>query len=372
MLSIERRPRKFEEFLGQKRTVTELQTLAREEAFPQVMFFTGPSGTGKTSMAYVVAALLNGNSVENPDLDDPAVRDIFSERFARDVKFYDASTMGKADILALQEEVSYSPVHDANKIFIIDEAQELSRAGKGATLTLLEKKIPGVYLVLCTMNPEVFDRSVLSRGQVYKFRSPAEADLSEYLFSVLEQELSDEVFDSIPEEFFEEGIFTLASAAEGNIRSALQNLERCINGKLWTRDIIIEELGIIDNASVVRTLELLLQGEPTALEYLDKVDLKEFFYKSKTILENAQRVGLGLKLSAEWQQRSAESLFNRYEHQIAKLLKEVYLPALTAREITAIFKMRSLLWVQELHTTPILETREEKPTTPKRRRRPVT
>lgn len=319
MLSLTGRPRTFEDIAGHKAMVQEFQNRAKAGEFPQVMIFEGSSGTGKTSLALIIASLLNCESPVdgNPCGQCKSCQDIHKERFNRDVTFLDASTMGKDDVLKLQETVSVSPMWDDNKVIIIDEAQELSKAGKGATLKLLEKPRDNVYFILCTMDEKALDKSVKSRGQTYLFKTVNAFDIAEYLYH-----LAVDTDMELPEEFLEKGIFLIAENSMGNVREAVQLLERCVYGEYFTEDKITSELGVISFQGQVDLLSSLLKCSPEFLSNLSgKDEVKKFFYYSWKILLDAMRLKQSGYVDQEWKRVNLEKIADSSN---LKLLLDTY------------------------------------------------
>lgn len=362
MLSLDRRPKSFYDFVGQKVTLAEMEKRAKQNDWPQVMFFVGPSGTGKTSLAYVVSSIMNDpnpilkNEKLYPNPESSQVRDIFEQKFRRDINFYDASTMGKDDVLSLQREVSSPAMYDKNKILIIDEAQELSKAGKGATLNLLEKINPEVKIILCTMEPDKFDKAILSRGQVYRFRVPTPTELAEHLYTITESILSDEEMENLPDTFFGEVLVSIAESAEGNVRTAMQFLERALNSKLYTEIEILEELGVVSNAALTDTVSSLLKSDVVSIEKIKAIGSKEFFYKSWKILIDAQSAILGMEIHPAWKAKFANLIKNKYPEETFQLL-QLYSNVEGSSSFfqESIFLTNILLWIRGRKEIPILE-----------------
>jgi len=142
MLSLDLRPRNFDDIVGQKHIIQTFKNRSKNLNFPQVMLMEGETGSGKTTTAQIIAQLLNCKSpIENPDGTKcacqtcPSCLDIISGRFNRDVQVIDCAGMAKEDVLKLKDKLAISPMYDKNKILILDEAQNLGNATtKGALL----------------------------------------------------------------------------------------------------------------------------------------------------------------------------------------------------------------------------------------------
>lgn len=311
MYTLEHRPFSLDEMIGNKGTLNEMKKRSETLDFPEVTLFAGPSGTGKTTLAFIIAALINdpnplkvrGKKYLNPNPDSPSSRNILEEKFNRDVHFYDASTMGKDDVAKLESIVSTAPMFDKKKVIIIDEAQELTKAGKGVTLKLLEKKRKNAHIILCTMNIDAFDKAVKTRGQLYTFRSPTSTEIAEYLYT-----LTEKVEKNPPEEFFETGIFTIAENCEGSVRYAVQNLERCLIGEFYTEEQIASELGFLSTDTLGKLILKILKKDSSVIPEIIEFSSKEFFFKAKkTLVDSSVYLNTGY-LSAEWKKGLATKM----------------------------------------------------------------
>ncbi len=302
MYSLTERPRLLSQMIGQKIIIDEMKNRSIDMNFPEVMMFLGKSGSGKTTLAFIIASLLNcEHPIKNSEgYYDPcgecaSCKSIKKEVFNRDTLYYDCSRLEKKDVLDIREKVFTSPLSgDRNKIIILNEAQELSKAGKGTTYDLLEMidNVKNVHFILCTMNPEKFDEAVLSRGVPYKFKGVSEQDISEYLFSIVKKE--DPNGTIYPDEFFQledgrpGGLFCIADAARGSIRESLRFFERCKYGKLFHPDDIERELDILSKDHLVDLLRKLLNKDKEAILKIKNIDdVESFYYSSLSMLRNS-------------------------------------------------------------------------------------
>ena len=311
MYSLEYRPYSLNDMVGQKGILVEFKNRSYKGNFPQVMIFEGLSGTGKTTLALIVAGILNckepkritdGNICYiNPcGICKPCI-DIKNEVFGRDIYFLDASSMSKDDVLNIQNKVNVMPMYDKNKIIIVDEAQELSKASKGATLKLLEKPRKNVYYILCTMDSSALVKAIKSRGQTYRFKSVSSDEIAKYLWKILKKE---NLSESIPETFIKEGIFEISKYAEGNVREAIQYLERCLYGEYYSKSDILKNLGLISKEDAIELIFKLLKRDVSFFSDIEKLELKSFFYLSWKILVGANIYKISNVVDEIWKKKT--------------------------------------------------------------------
>ena len=313
MLTLTDRPFKFDDMIGQKGIIKEMRKRSIDCDFPPVMIFEGPSGTGKTTLACIIAALLSdknpivhNDGTKDPNPESPACKAIRETKFNRDVVFKDGSKMGKDDIAELENTLMLAPRFDGKKVIIIDEAQALSKVAKGATLTLLEKQRKDTYIILCTMDIDSFDKAVKSRGPNYKFKSPTSTEIAEYLLNYTEK--LDLSTDDSMEEFYSKGLFTIAENCDGSIRTALQNFERCITGGFFTVAEIEHEFNIISNDKLSDIIQKLCQRDKEVIKIIKDFGAKDFYYKFFKTLVDAYVYQTTEYLDQAWKQRLSDNL----------------------------------------------------------------
>jgi len=217
--------------------------------------------------------------------------------------------------MQLEEIISSESFFGGKRIFIIDEAQELSKHSKGVTLKLLEKKRPNAHIILCTMNSDAFDISVKSRGIFYKFRSPSSSDIAECLFGLLNKL---NLAEAVPEIFINEGIFTIAENCEGSVRLAVQALDRCIAGEFFTSDAIIDAFGFVSNSKLFELISMMLSKNLDVFKEIKKMDLKEFFYTSYKFISDCLIYLRTQMVDAPWK-ADQYSKFEKQKEVIASL-----------------------------------------------------
>jgi DNA polymerase III gamma/tau subunit len=323
MLALNQRPFSWADICGQRPIIQEMKRRSLNRDFPSVLIFGGDSGTGKTTVALIIAALLNdarpirGEGCLNPNPESPESKAILNETFNMSCGMYDASRMAKEDVMRLEETASSCSMFGGRRVLIIDEAQELSKTSKGVTLKLLEKKRRDAYIILCTMNPDAFDKSVRSRGLYYQFKSPSCFDIAEYLFK-----LASRFGKSVPDSFIQEGLIAIAENCEGSVRMAVQNLERCLAGELYTAEEIQEAFGFLGNAKLFGLISKFLNRDIDVFKDIRTMDLKDFFYTSYKFVSDCLIYTRTKTADAPWkaeqydkfanQQTGVAELFNLY------------------------------------------------------------
>lgn len=314
------RPFSWDDIVGQDRIVKEMKKRSKDLTYSQIMIFEGPSGTGKTTMAFILGALINDpepivmdDGSKRPNPNSSIAKTILNETFSQSVQFFDASRMSKEDVKQLEVIASQKPLYsNQKKVLIIDEAQELSSAGKGVILKLLEKKREDVYFILCTMNINKFDKAVRDRGTVYKFKSVNSQVLAENLYKILKK-LPEK--DTVPDEFITEGLFAIADGSEGSVRRSIQLFERCLEGEIYSEKDIIEELDIVTNKVISDVVnQLFIKKDPKGILLLDSLDFEQFYYMSRKAFLNA------------FIYKSTGEVDKKYEWQIPMFKKMVDLP----------------------------------------------
>jgi DNA polymerase III gamma/tau subunit len=195
---------------------------------------------------------------------------------------------------------------------IVHNCQELSKSSKGITLKLLEKKRQDAYIILCTMNPDALDKSVRSRGLYYQFRSPSSFDIAGYLFG-----LTDQFGKDVPDSFIQDGLITIAENCEGSVRMAVQNLERCLAGELYTAEAIQNALGFMSNAKLFDMVSRILNQNIEVFKDIRTMDLKDFFYTSYKFISDCLIYLRTKTVDAIWK---AEQ-YNQLENQQTRVIE---------------------------------------------------
>ncbi|MGH2677671.1 MAG: DNA polymerase III subunit gamma/tau, partial [Actinomycetota bacterium] len=227
------RPQAPDQVLGQEHVVRALAGAVRENRLAHAFLFSGPRGTGKTSTARILAKMVNCEQGPTPQPDGTCeqCRRIESGTHL-DVWEIDAASHGGVDdARELRERAPTAPAQGREKVYIIDEAQRLSREAFDALLKLFEEPPPGVRFVLCTTEPQKMPPTIVGRCQRFEFRRIPTEVIADHLHKVAAAEsmtLEDEAAEAI------------ARQAEGAARDALSLLEQAAllgGGKVGTDEV---------------------------------------------------------------------------------------------------------------------------------------
>ena len=261
------RPQKFSEVIGQEHVTRTLQNAIEQGRTAHGYIFSGHRGIGKTTVARILAASLNCRSQNHPVPEPCGVCASCVEIRAGnsvDVIEIDAATnRGIDEIRELREAARYRPARDRFKIYILDEAHQITDAAFNALLKTLEEPPDHIVFMLATTQPEDIPQTIRSRCQHFSFRAVKFDDIVGQLRDILGQEKIEADDDALA---------LLAEAGDGSMRDALSILDQAIASS--TGRLTAESVRNLVGAAPAHILEEVMQAvaESRSEEILRYVD----------------------------------------------------------------------------------------------------
>ena len=259
------RPRRFAEMVGQEHVVQALTNALTQGRLHHAYLFTGTRGIGKTTVSRILAKSLNctgpdgtGGITAEPCGVCQACTEIDADRYIDYVEMDAASNGGKDEIRDLIERAAYKPGVGRFKVFMIDEAHQLSKDAFNALLKTLEEPPEYLKFVLATTDPDTVLPTVLSRCLQFNLRPMAPATVREHLARVLESE-------QIPAETG--ALRLLSRAARGSMRDGLSLTDQAIayGGGRLAEDVVRTMLGSVDRSHAAALVEALARRDAVAV-----------------------------------------------------------------------------------------------------------
>ncbi|HEX3103021.1 MAG TPA: DNA polymerase III subunit gamma/tau [Terriglobales bacterium] len=261
------RPQKFSEVIGQEHVTRTLKNAIEQERIAHGYIFSGHRGIGKTTVARILAMALNCRSSDKPVAEPCGVCDSCTEIRAGnavDVIEIDAATnRGIDEIRELREAARYRPARDRFKIYILDEAHQITDAAFNALLKTLEEPPGHVIFMLATTQPEDIPQTIRSRCQHFSFRAVKFEQIVEQLKDLCGRE-------NIQAD--EDALALLAEAGDGSMRDALSILDQAIassQGQL-SADAVRQLIGVAPSGILEEIMQAVARS--SSEEILQSVD----------------------------------------------------------------------------------------------------
>lgn len=260
------RSQTFSQLVGQEVVAKTLKQAVEQEKISHAYLFSGPRGTGKTSVAKIFAKAMNcPNQVDGEPCNNCYICQAVTEGSLEDVIEMDAaSNNGVDEIREIRDKSTYAPSLARYKVYIIDEVHMLSTGAFNALLKTLEEPTQNVVFILATTELHKIPATILSRVQRFEFKSIRTQDITAHIHHILEKEN----ISSEPE-----AVEIIARRAEGGLRDALSILDQALSltqGNELTTAISEEITGTISISALDDYVAALSQQDvPKALDSLN-------------------------------------------------------------------------------------------------------
>jgi DNA polymerase-3 subunit gamma/tau len=279
------RPQSFEEVVGQPHVTVTLVNAIKAERISHAYLFAGPKGTGKTTVARILAKALNckDGPTDKPCGECDSCSEIAMGRSLDVVEIDGASNNSVDDVRALRENIRYVPSKGKYKIYIIDEVHMLSDSAFNALLKTLEEPPAHSIFIFATTEPHKVPQTVLSRCQRFDFRRIPMPDLVKTIQTIAQKENL---------RIDQDASYILARRADGSLRDILSLLDQVIafggegdgspsEGRV-TKDLVAQTLGLVDQEKLFEITDAISHKDTTGgLSVLNQlidsgIDIPEF------------------------------------------------------------------------------------------------
>lgn len=254
-LALKYRPKAWNEVVGQQAIISILQRQVATKSWKNTYLFAGPHGCGKTTVARILANEINNGEGQPIEIDG-------------------ASNNGIDNIRNLIVDSQQCSIDCDYKVYIIDEAHQLTRAAWDASLKLIEEPPTSAIFIFCTTNIDKIPNTILSRVQTFQFRRVDKQTIFDRLQYIMNEEFSDISYE-------EEALDRIAILADGHVRDAIKLLDKCLSASdSLSLDSIETILGLVkinsmmnlNNAIIARDLNTCLNELENIKSYTSDID----------------------------------------------------------------------------------------------------
>jgi DNA polymerase-3 subunit gamma/tau len=261
------RPQSFDEVVGQSHIVRTLRNAIEQSKVHHAYLFVGSRGTGKTSIAKILARSLNciNGPTVTPCGECESCRTIANSTSLDVIEMDAASNNSVDDIRDLREKVGFAPAVGKWKVYILDEAHMLSTAAWNAFLKTLEEPPPNTIFVLATTEPHKVLATIVDRCHRFDFQRPSLEEITAVLRKIA---------DSEQIEADDRTLAAIARSAAGSFRDAIGTLDQLVTygGKQVVFEDVLEVLNVADADLIFKTTDALIAQDPrAALECVEEL-----------------------------------------------------------------------------------------------------
>jgi len=329
VLARKHRPQAFDQVIEQDHITRTLSNAISADRVAHAILFSGPRGTGKTTVARILAKAMNCKNGPTP-IPCNACRSCTEITSGNAVDVFEidgASNNGVDQVRELRENIKYMPAHSLHKIYIIDEVHMLSTPAFNALLKTLEEPPSHVMFIFATTEPQKIPITILSRCQRHDFRRIHLDSISKHLGSLCRQENFNISTESLE---------LIAREAGGSLRDAISLLDQvlsCSEGSI-SHQQLIETLGIIDRQSIFSLADSILRNDVTAvLDTLDDIydrghDIKKLYGDLLEHFRNLLIVKMGKKV---------DKLVDLPDHEVKRMIEQC--GQVSAAELNQVFDL---------------------------------
>ena len=266
-LYLKYRPQDFRSIVGQDHIVTTLKNAIKHEVLTHAYLFSGPRGTGKTSLARIVAKSLNCTNLEEgsePCNNCHNCKAVLDGHLVDLIEIDAASNRGIDEIRELKEKILFAPTQGKVKIYIIDEVHMLTKEAFNALLKTLEEPPSHAYFILATTEVHKIPDTIISRCQQFNFKRITQADIVKRLQYIAEEEKVQAEPDALE---------LIANISNGGLRDAIGMFEQMTMDGAIIYQEVVSYLGITGHMMIESFFQALIKKEALkAIEMINQIN----------------------------------------------------------------------------------------------------